>query len=72
MLADFDSVADYSTTVISIPIRFSGGYWTRCQLHAGIKYFSTRSMLMELLSALDGGRGGVPGEGMVGIPEASI
>ena len=50
MLADFYSMADYSTTVIGIPIRFSGGYWTRRQLHAGIKYVLTRSILMELLA----------------------
>ena len=48
MLADSYSMADYSTTVIGIPIRFSGGYWTRRQLHAGIRYVPTRSILMEL------------------------
>ena len=48
MLADFDSMADYSTTVRVIPIRFSGGYWARRQLHAGIRYVPTLSILMEL------------------------
>ena len=48
MLADLYSMADYSTTFIGIPIRFSGGYWTRCQLHASIRYVLTRSILMEL------------------------
>ena len=48
MLADFYSMADYSTTVRGIPIRLSGGYWPRCQLHAGIEYVSTPSILMEL------------------------
>ena len=48
MLADFYSMADYSTTVIGIPIRFSGGYWARRKLHAGIRYVSTLSILMEL------------------------
>ena len=41
-------MAEFSTTVRGIPIRFSGGYWARCQLHAGIKYVSTRSISMEL------------------------
>ena len=48
MPAHFYSMADYSTTVIGIPIRFSGGYWARRQLHASIRYVSTRSILMEL------------------------
>ena len=63
MLADFYSMADYSTTVRGIPIRFSGGYWARRQLHAGIRYISTRSILIELLSALNvvPGGGGMAG-----------
>ena len=48
MLADFYSMADYSTTVRVIPILFPGGYWARCQLHAGIEYVSTPSILIEL------------------------
>ena len=62
MLADIYSMADYSTTVSGIPIQFSGGYWARCQLHAGIRYVSTPGMLMELLSGLNG----VPGGGIGG------
>ena len=45
MLADFDSMADYSTTVRVIPIRFSGGYWARRQLRASIRYVSVASKL---------------------------
>ena len=48
MLADFYSIADYYTTVIGIPIRFPRGYWARYQLHTGIKYVLTRSILTEL------------------------
>ena len=48
MLADFYSMADYSTTVTGIPIRFVGGYWARRQLHAGIRYVPTLSILIEL------------------------
>ena len=48
MLADFYSIADYSTTIRGIPIRSSGGYWARRQLHAGIRYVPTLSILMEL------------------------
>ena len=42
-----NSMADSSTTVRGIPIRFAGGYWAQCQLHAGIRYVPTRSILME-------------------------
>ena len=48
MLADIYSMADYSTTVTGIPTRFAGCYWARRQLHAGIRYVPTRSILMEL------------------------
>ena len=48
MLADFYSMADYSTTVIAIPILFVGGCWAGRQLHAGIRYVPTPSVLMEL------------------------
>ena len=51
MLADFYSMADYFTTVTGIPIRFAGGYWARCQLHASIRYVPTLSILMELQAA---------------------
>ena len=54
MLPDFYSMADCSTTVRGIPIRFARGYWARRQLHAGIRYVSTRSIPMELHSALKG------------------
>ena len=48
MLADIYSMADYSTTVIGIPNRFQGGCWAPRQLHTGIRYVPTRSILMEL------------------------
>ena len=48
MLASFYSMADYSTAVKGIPIRFAGGYWARPHLHAGIRYVPMRSILMEL------------------------
>ena len=37
-----------STTVTGISIQFPGGYWAQRQLHAGIRYVPTRSILMEL------------------------
>ena len=43
-----NSMADSSTTVRDIQFRFAGGYWARRQLHAGIRYVPTRSILMEL------------------------
>ena len=48
MLADLYSMADYSAIIRAITIRFLGGYWARRQLHAGKRYVSTRSILMEL------------------------
>ena len=41
-------MADYSTTVRGIPIRIAGVNWARRQLHAGIRYVPTLSILMEL------------------------
>ena len=41
-------MADYSTTAARILILLFGGYWARRQLHAGIRYVPTRSILMEL------------------------
>ena len=49
MLADFYSIADYSTTIRGIPIRSLGRYWAPRQLHNGIlRYVPTLSILMEL------------------------
>ena len=42
----------FSTTVTGISIRFSGGYWAQRQLHAGIRYVPTLSILMELLAGV--------------------
>ena len=41
-------MADYCTTAARISNLFSGGYWARRQLHAGIKNVPTQSILMEL------------------------
>ena len=54
MLADFYSMADYSTTVTGIPIRIAGGCWARCQLHAGIRYVPIASELRISLASLEG------------------
>ena len=43
-----NSMADSSTTVQDIPIRFAGGSWARRQLHARIRYVPIRSIPMEL------------------------
>ena len=43
-----NSMADSSTTVRDIQFRFTGGYWARRRLHAGIRYVPTRSILLEL------------------------
>ena len=55
MLAYFYSMADYSTTVIGIPIRFSGGYWARRQLHTGLRYIPVGSILRIALASVEGG-----------------
>ena len=48
-----NSMADSSTTVRGIPIRFVGGYWARRQLHAGIRYVPVASKLMKSLSSIE-------------------
>ena len=48
-LAEFYSMADYSTTAGVNPILFAGGCWARRQLRNGIKYVPTPSKLMKLL-----------------------
>ena len=64
-LTELYSMADTSTTATRIPILFFGGCWARRRLSAGIRYVSTPSILMELLSALNGvpGRGAWKGNG---------
>ena len=54
MLADFYSMADHSTTVRVIPIRSSGGYWARRQLHAGIRDVAVASKLRITLAFVEG------------------
>ena len=53
-LAEFYSMADYSTTVRVIPIRIAGGCWARCQLHAGIRYVPVASKLRISLASVVG------------------
>ena len=48
------SMADSSTTVRGIPIRFAGGYWARRLLHAGIRYVPVASKLRNSLASLEG------------------
>ena len=48
-----NAMADSSTTVRGIPIRFAGGYWARRQLHAGIGYVPVASKLMKSLSSIE-------------------
>ena len=54
MLADFYSMADYSTAVSGIPIRSSGEYLARRQLHAGIRYVPVASRLRSSLAFVEG------------------
>ena len=51
-----NSIADSSTTVRGIPIRFAGGYWARRQLHAGIRYVPVASKLRISLASVEGGQ----------------
>ena len=52
-----NSMADSSTTVRGIQIRFAGEYWARRQLHAGIRYVPVASKFRRLLASLDGFQG---------------
>ena len=52
--ADFDLMANYSSTVIGIPILFVGGCWTRCQLYAGIRYVPRPLKLRKSLYSMEG------------------
>ena len=61
-----NSMADSSTTVRGIPIRFSGEYWARRQLHAGIRYVPTPLEPMELLCGLKRVPGGARGRQVLG------
>ena len=52
-LAEFYSIADFSTTVRVIPILFAGGSWARRQRHNGIKYVPIPSKPMKLLAFVE-------------------
>ena len=47
-------MADSSPTVIGIPILIAGGFWARCQLHAGIWYVPVASKLRISLPSVVG------------------
>ena len=53
-LAEFYSIADFSTTVRGIPILIEGDCWARRQLHAGIKYVPVASKLGISLASVKG------------------
>ena len=53
-LAEFYSMADYSTTVRGIPVRIAGGCWARRQLHAGIRYVPVASKHRISLASVEG------------------
>ena len=48
MLADLYWLADYSTSVLGIPIGFSGGYWARCRFCGSIECVLTLLMRIQL------------------------
>jgi len=53
MLAEFYSMADYSTTARQIQIRFAGGCWARRQLRNGIRDVLVASKLRISLTSLE-------------------
>jgi len=76
MLAEFYSIADYSTTAWRIPILFAEGCWAWCQLHASIRPIPLRSITIKLplwLREIAGGiPGGIPREIPWGIPGGAM
>jgi len=54
MLAEFYSMAEYSTTVRRIHTRFAGGCWARRQLRNGIRDVFMASKLRISLTSLEG------------------
>jgi len=54
MLAEFYSMAHYSTTARGIQTRFAGGCWARRQLRNGIKDVPVASKLRISLTSLEG------------------
>ena len=46
-------MADFSTTVIGIPILIAGGCWAQCTLHAGIRYVLVASKLRISLASVE-------------------
>jgi len=62
ILAEFYSMADYSTTARRIQILFSGGYWSRRQLRNGIRDVLVASELRISLTSLEGVSGSMLAE----------
>jgi len=62
LLAEFSSMADYSTTVRWIQILFAGGYWVHRQLRNGIKDVPVASELRISLTSLEGVLGSILAE----------
>jgi len=54
MLAEFYSMANYSTTARRIQILFAGGYWSRRQLRNGIRDVAVASKPRISLTTLEG------------------
>jgi len=52
-LAEFYSIADYSTTAPQIPILFAGGCWARHQLRNDMRDVPVVSEPMKLLSSVE-------------------
>jgi len=60
-LAELYSIADYSTTAGPILDLLTGGCWTRCQLHCGIRYFPVASTTRFVLASVEGRHTSYPG-----------
>jgi len=54
LLAEFYSIADYSTTTGRIQVSFAGGCWARRQLRNGINYVPVASKPRISLSSVEG------------------
>jgi len=57
MLAEFNSMTDYSTTAGWIPILYPGSRWARRQLRNGINYVPVATKPRISLSSVEGGLG---------------
>ena len=62
MPADIYSIADYSLTVIGIPILYAEGCWARRQLYAGIRYIPTPSIVRKSPYSVERVSGSIPAD----------